>query len=161
MDSEWICQDEDIRIVGCKEFIEATINAIELIRLTYAFIEMRKHLKCIRQSNSSYAEPRGKQPTYWVGEPTWKSDVSWYASTIVHDACHIVLYYEYQVCLLGVRFTLPWYWKGATPERICMLWQLTALEQINAPDYMKSHLVMQIVHPYHHRIPFKDANWTL
>ena len=78
-------------------------------------------------------------PRYEVGDKTAFYSVTWYASTIAHDATHSELYANYQAAHPGESVPETVY-SGVEIERFCNGYQLEVLKRIGAPqneiDYM-------------------------
>lgn len=77
-------------------------------------------------------------PKYVVADDTAFPSVTWYASTIAHDATHSELYHEYKTKYSSV---VPYdIWSGVSAERFCNAYQLDVLKRIGAPQYEIDYL---------------------
>lgn len=85
----------------------------------------------------AYEQP----PRYTVGDPTAFYSVTWYASTIAHDATHSELYQNYLA--LNGEPVPDSVWGGVEVELFCNSYQLDVLRRIggtaNELNYLASN----------------------
>lgn len=119
-----------IRIAGSPEFVEQTRLALSLLeaKAPEAYRKIQTYVGIIEQGQHSGMWVWEQPPRYEVGDATAFSSVTWYASTIAHDATHSELYHNGQE------------WTGVEVELFCNAYQLTVLEQIGAPRYEIEYL---------------------
>ena len=91
-------KEQPIKIIGDEEFIQRTQEALTLIKekspRSYAIVT--NYLSVIRRGEQSGIQASAEPPTYYVGLRTAESELTWYASCIVHDATHSKLYRDYR-----------------------------------------------------------------
>jgi len=130
-----------IIIEGDAEFVKNTENALSLIKEKSpehnAIVE--KYIGKIQLHTFSGMAAYDDPPTFLVGSSISNASVTYYASSIVHDANHSKLYNDYQSQYGYVPDEI---WTGYDPEQECLAVQIIFLEKINAPqseiDYAKS-----------------------
>jgi hypothetical protein len=92
-----------------------------------------------------------------VGLATYRSDVLWYASTLVHESCHAKQYQNYLSSHPGGRVP-PEMFSGADAENQCLLEQYNALTGLGAGqsflDYTK-----KIARTSYWDIPYEKRWW--
>lgn len=93
---------------------------------------------------------------YWVGRPTWESPLVWFASTIVHDGCHAMLYKQNRRRVFCFHYTPWWAWTGKEAERNCLQFQLAVLGEMDAPNYMQQYVASLWENPTYHRHWVRD-----
>ena len=113
-----------IRLTGSPEFITQTRRALALLQAKApgAFLKIQTYVGIIAEGQHSGMWVWEVPPRYEVGDPTAFYSVTWYASTIAHDATHSELYHNGQP------------WEGVEVEKFCDAYQLTVLKQIDAPQ---------------------------
>jgi hypothetical protein len=85
----------------------------------------------------AYEQP----PRYTVGDPTAFYSVTWYASTIAHDATHSEFYHQYLA--LNGEPVPDSVWGGVEVERFCISYQLDVLRRIGGTAYEVDYLAKQ------------------
>ena len=138
-----------VQLIGSAEFIQRTMIALEIARNTTLFKEVMPYLAVIEQSHRTRVKVHSRTPTFKVGERTWKSQSVWYASGIIHEACHSVLYYSNNIKFIFINCTIFTAWVGVEAERKCCRMQLKALEEMNADLYLIDHIKKSIEFPFH------------
>jgi hypothetical protein len=134
---------KEIEIRGSTEFITQTIAALALLeeKDTEAFIKIQTYVGIIEQGEHSGMWAWEVPPRYEVGDATAFFSVTWYASTIAHDATHSELYAQYQAAHPGEIVPDDAY-GGVEVERFCIGYQLDVAKRIGAPqseiDYLSS-----------------------
>lgn len=130
-----------ITIRGSSKFIEQTHSALALLEQndSEAYTRIQTYIGIIEQGKHSGMWAWESPPRYEVGDATAFFSVTWYASTIAHDATHSKLYAQYQLAHPGEP--VPDGAFGGVPvERFCNAYQLEVLQHIHAPqseiDYM-------------------------
>jgi len=132
-----------IEIRGNAEFVTQTIEALTLLeqKAPVAFIKIQTYVGIIEQGQHSGMWAWEQPPRYEVGDTTAFFSVSWYASTIAHDATHSELYTQYQAAHPGEAVPEDAY-GGVEIERFCIGYQLEVAKQIGAPqgeiDYLST-----------------------
>jgi hypothetical protein len=113
-----------ILITGSPEFVEQTRQALSLLEAEApaAYAKVQAYVGIIAQGEHSGMWAWEEPPRYEVGDATAFYSVTWYASTVAHDALHSELYHTGQE------------WEGVDVENFCNGYQLTVLEQIGAPQ---------------------------
>jgi hypothetical protein len=130
-----------IRIAGNARFVAQTREALALLdqKDTEALIKIQTYIGIIEQGQHSGMWVWESPPRYEVGNATAFFSVTWYASTIAHDATHSELYTRYQIMHPG-KAVPEEIFGGVAVERFCNAYQLEVLKHINAPqseiDYM-------------------------
>ena len=96
--------------------------------------------------------------TYHVGERTWQSPTIWYASTIVHDGFHSLLFYQSRSeWLRWVPFLRLTSWTGKNAERQCLRIQIEALQDLGADLDTIEYVTQLTENPIYQRRLFR--NW--
>ena len=149
-----------IAIVGENEFINATNEALLLLRDLPTFHEVKPYLAVIKQAPTSEINVFTSQPTFSVGKPTWSSGAIWYASTIIHDACHSKLYHQNRRRILWFAYTPLHYWTGKEAEKTCLRMQFRALREMECDTtYYQHYTLKHLKNPTHHKIPYDKRDW--
>jgi len=132
-----------IKIKGNSEFVAQTRAALTLLeqKAPDTFIKIQTYVGIIEQGQHSGMWAWENPPRYEVGDATAFFSVTWYASTIAHDATHSELYAQYQAAHPGE--TVPEDAYGGVPiERFCIGYQLDVAKRISAPqseiDYLST-----------------------
>jgi hypothetical protein len=132
-----------IRIEGSSEFIAQTRAALALLeaRSPDAYLKIQNFVGLIQQGQHSGMWAWETPPRYEVGDETAFYSVTWYASTIAHDATHSELYLQWLNAHPGESVPDD-VWGGVEIERFCNGYQLQVLIKIGAPqneiDYMST-----------------------
>jgi hypothetical protein len=132
-----------IEINGNAAFTTQTIAALTLLeqKAPDAFQKIQTYVGIIEQGEHSGMWAWEVPPRYEVGDATAFFSVSWYASTIAHDATHSELYAQYQASHAGEFVPLEAY-GGVEIERFCIGYQLEVSRRIGAPqseiDYLST-----------------------
>lgn len=134
---------ESLVLEGDKKFLVQTRRAIRLLK-TKMPREFRKivlpYVAKIKLHKSSGMNLWAKVPTYEVGKETAFYSLKWYASTIVHDAYHAKLYFDYKRKHKG-RVPVKVY-KSQAAELKCLKAQISIARKLNMSkadiDYLKS-----------------------
>lgn len=132
-----------IEIRGNAEFVTQTIAALTLLgqKAPDAFIKVQTYVGMIEQGQHSGMWAWENPPRYEVGDATAFFSISWYASTIAHDATHSELYAQYQAAHPGESVPDDAY-GGVEIERFCIGYQLEVAKRIGAPqseiDYLST-----------------------
>lgn len=134
---------DNIKIKGNLKFIRQTRAALTLLEQKDpdAFIKIQTYVGVIEQGQHSGMWVWEQPPRYEVNDVTAFFSVSWYASTIAHDATHAEIYAQYQQAHPGESVPEDVY--GGVPiERFCIGYQLEVAKRIGAPqseiDYLSS-----------------------
>ena len=145
-----------LTIIGCPDFVRRTGDALDLLTNNEAFEIVRPYLAVIRNHLWSGLHPF-PTPTFRVGRRTWTSPTIWYASTIVHDACHSMLFHQSRP--LSLRW-LPFFraaaWSGKDAEIQCLRLQLDALCELNADRSTVEYVEGIMQNPTYHKTWFRD-----
>jgi len=132
-----------VRIEGSADFIAQTHAALALLEASApdAHQKIQTYVGLIQQGQHSGMWAWEDPPRYEVGDETAFYSVTWYASTIAHDATHSELYHQYQDAHPGEPVPAD-AWGGVEIERFCNGYQLDVLRRIGAPqgetDYVGS-----------------------
>lgn len=129
-----------ITIMGDEEFTERTRNALSLIEKDApAFYKLvTTYIGIIQSAEKSGMRAYANPPTFEVGLRTSRASVSWYASSIVHDAYHSKLYNDYRKKNNGpVPSEI---WTGRKAEDACLSVQEDFLKTIHAPEHQIRHV---------------------
>lgn len=124
-----------IQIKGNSEFIAQTRAALTLLEQKdpYAFKKIQTYVGIIEQGEHSGMWAWENPPRYEVGDVTAFFSVTWYASTIAHDATHSELYAQYQSAHPGE--TVPESaFSGVDIELFCIGYQTEVAKHIGAPQ---------------------------
>jgi hypothetical protein len=132
-----------VKIKGNSEFVAQTRAALTLLeqKAPDAFEKVQTYVGIIEQGQHSGMWAWEQPPRYEVGDTTAFFSVSWYASTIAHDATHSELYAQYQAAHPGEPVPDDAY-GGVEIERFCIGYQLEVARRIGAPqseiDYLST-----------------------
>jgi hypothetical protein len=130
-----------IEIIGSEEFIAQTRAALALLdeKAPDAFWKIQTYIGIIEQGEHSGMWAWEDPPRYEVGRATAFYSLTWYASTIAHDATHSELYHQYKIAHPGEPVPEDVFGSVGV-ERFCNGYQLDVLIRIGAPqneiDYM-------------------------
>jgi hypothetical protein len=132
-----------IKIKGNSKFVAQTRAALALLeqKAPDAFVKIQTYIGIIEKGQHSGMWAWEQTPRYEVGDTTAFFSVTWYASTIAHDATHSELYAQYQAA--HPNETVPEDAYGGVPiERFCIGYQLDVARRIGAPqseiDYLST-----------------------
>ena len=125
---------KQIRLIGSREFIERTKDALKLLRekdfMSYKVVI--SNLGAIVENKIdigfSYFDPMSDVPTAFMTTCACMYDLKWYAAVIVHEACHGKLYNDavmdnknsFEECT------------GYSAEMFCLTKQIECLKKIEA-----------------------------
>jgi len=132
-----------VKINGDSGFITQTRAALALLEQKdpSAFNKTQTYIGIIEQGEHSGMWAWEDPPRYEVGDLTAFYSVTWYASTIAHDATHSELYAQYQAAHPG-EFVPDNAYGGVEIERFCIGYQLEVSKRIEAPqseiDYLST-----------------------
>lgn len=126
--------DEVIDVRGSDAFVTQTRAALKLLseRAPDAYEKILAYVGVIEQGQHSGMWAFENPPRYEVGDPTAFSTLTWYASTIAHDATHSELYYNYRSTHPGEPVPQE-AWADVRSERFCIAYQLFVATRIGAP----------------------------
>ncbi len=126
--------DGVVEVTGSDEFVRQTQAALDLLaaRAPDAYQKILTYVGVIGEGQHSGMWAYETPPRYEVGDPTAFSTLTWYASTIAHDATHSQLYYEYLRAHPGQAVPQE-AWADVASERFCNSYQLDVLTRIGAP----------------------------
>ncbi len=132
---------EAIAIVGDPGFVEQTQGALRLLeaQAPEAYDKVLTYVGVIEQSERSGMWAYEVPPRYAVSDVTAFYSLTWYASTIAHDATHSELYHEYQAAHPGEPVPSD-VWTGFEVERFCNAYQLDVLTRIGGPAHEVDYL---------------------
>jgi hypothetical protein len=131
----------EIVIVGDPAFVEQTQLALALLqeRAPEAYQKVIRYVGVISQDERSGMWAFETPPRYAVSDETAFFSLTWYASTIAHDATHSELYHEFLAAHPG-EMVPDDAWTGFESERFCNAYQLDVLTRIGGPptevDYL-------------------------
>lgn len=113
----------NLKVIGDISCKENTRSALELLkngvpRYYDRVIRYIGTIECIVSGSVVY--PWQNPPLFRVGKETVNAGTFWYASVLVHEACHIELYSK------GLT------WKGEVPEKTCLEMQYSFLVKVGA-----------------------------
>jgi hypothetical protein len=133
----------NIKIAGNPEFVTQTRDALAILEQKdpEAFKKIQTYIGIIEQGEHSGMWAWEVPPRYEVGDTTAFFSVTWYASTIAHDATHSELYAQYQIAHPGEPVPAEVF-SGVEIERFCIGYQLEVSKRIGAPqseiDYLST-----------------------
>jgi hypothetical protein len=133
----------DIKIKGNSDFVLQTRAALTLLeqKAPDAFQKIQTYVGIIEQGKHSGMWAWENPPRYEVGDATAFFSITWYASTIAHDATHSELYAVYQAAHPSLPVPEDAY-GGVKIERFCIDYQLEVSKRISAPqseiDYLST-----------------------
>ena len=137
-----------IRLEGDAEFVQKTVTALKLIEQSSEDANFVKtYIGIIRQSEKSGIWVRETPPVFCVGKATYTASSTWYASAIVHDACHSYLFQKGEVH------------SGREAEDTCMLRQIAFLRAIGGPAHEISYLESLIQNKVDYFSDYRSRNW--
>jgi len=130
-----------IEIRGDAKFVIQTRAALILLdqKAPAAFEKIQTYVGMIEQGEHSGMWAWETPPRYEVGDATAFFSVTWYASTIAHDATHSELYAQYQAAHPNQPVPEDAY-GGVEVERFCIGYQLDVSKQIGAPQSEMDYL---------------------
>ena len=123
--------NNEIEIIGDSDFCNKTKKALQLLkdRDIDAFNVVIKYVGVIKQHSFSGMDVFQSHPTFLVGSLTSNSDSFWYASCILHDATHSLLYFHAEN---NGRDGVEAY-QGYEAEMYCLTKQIETLKKLGAP----------------------------
>jgi len=126
--------DHVVEITGSEAFVQQTEAALALLESNApdAYEKILTFVGVIGQGEHSGMWAFETPPRYEVGQATAFSTLTWYASTIAHDATHSELYYVYRQSHPGQPIPQE-AWADVASERFCIAYQLDVAERIGAP----------------------------
>ena len=126
--------DDVVTITGSEAVVRQTEAALALLESNApdAYQKILTFVGVIGQGEHSGMWAFENPPRYEVGEATALSTLTWYASTIAHDATHSQLYYEYLRSHPGEPIPQE-AWADVESERFCIAYQLDVAARIGAP----------------------------
>ena len=138
-----------LTLEGDEVFLKSTERALDLIAGAGAeYLDfVREHIGVIRMGERSGIEVAAIPPVFCVGRPTYTASRTWYASAIVHDACHSHLF----------RIGEPH--SGLLAERRCMEMQIRFLRTVAAPKHEIDHLLSLIEQETDYFSDYMKRNW--
>lgn len=149
---------DDFTIEGSKEFCDKTQKALELMKdkapQSYGFVSF--NIGKIKQSDHSGMDVYADPPTFEVGD-TWKEDLDWYASCMVHDAKHHALYFEEKHRLKGEEPPRE-AWTGKGAEGRCLDAQWEFLRTLGN-DVTREEIEDIERNPTYQDIPYEERDW--
>jgi hypothetical protein len=125
-------------IEGGAAFIERTEEALELLRATPHYADIRRYVAVIKQGPRSGMHAHARRPTFVVGKRTWSHSPLWYAGAIAHDAHHSKLYQDGKAAAGGEPAADCW--TGKEAERKCLAFQIDVLKALDADDRTVAYL---------------------
>ena len=128
-------KEQPIKIIGDDEFIKKTEEALALIRekAPKFYVSVTNYIGVIKVGKFSGMRAKENPPTFQVGLKTAECPLTWYASSIVHDANHSKQYNDYRK---NVNKKVPKeIWTGRSAEDACIDVQEAFLKEINAPEW--------------------------
>ncbi len=122
-------------VKGSSDFITQTCAALALLqrKAPDAYQKVQTYIGVIEQGERSGVWAWEVPPRYEVSDKTAFASLTWYASTIAHDATHAQLYAEYQNAHPGGP-TPEEVYNSESVERFCNAYQLETLRRIGAPQ---------------------------
>lgn len=125
----------EIEIRGDTKFMAQTHLALALLEQKdhEAFQKVQTYIGIIEQGKHSGMWAWETPPRYEVGNATAYYSITWYASTIAHDATHSELYAKYQAAHPNQPVPVQAY-GGVAMERFCIDYQAEVAQQIGAPQ---------------------------
>jgi hypothetical protein len=130
-----------ITVKGSETFVQQTTAALTLLhdRAPEAYKKVQTYIGIIEETDHSGMAAYENPPRYEVSDKTAFYSLTWYASTIAHDATHSELYYQYRWAHSTTNVPDD-AWTGIEIEKACNAYQLAVLKQIGGPasetDYL-------------------------
>lgn len=111
-------------------------------------------VQCVEEHSGMHVD--SVLPIYHAGRETVNAGAVWYASTIVHDACHSRLYNDY----LDFNGNEAPYevWTGKEAELTCLREQYKVLIELDADEWTLQHVQNMMNYAYW-EVPYEDRNW--
>jgi hypothetical protein len=130
-----------IAIIGDPPFVEQTRLALALLEenAPEAYQKVLRYIGVIAQDERSGMWAAEEPPRYAVSDTTAFYSLTWYASTIAHDATHSELYHEHLATHPG-EVVPDDVWIGVESERFCNAYQLDVLRRIGGPSQEVDYL---------------------
>jgi hypothetical protein len=120
----------------CHEKTSAALGLLKMKSPQYSsYVEKHIHTIQCRNTNSGI-DPSLPEPTYYAGYRTISAGDLWYASTIVHDACHVSLFRNGKT------------WSGQLAEETCVEVQAEALKDMGADEATLKYLTETLKSEY-------------
>jgi hypothetical protein len=140
----WTTVPDDILIHGSDAFVQQTRQALDLLRVKApdAYSIVTTYVSIIEEGEHSGMWANEEQPRYEVNDKTAFYSLTWYASTIAHDATHSELYHKYLDSHPGQGVPDD-IWIGVGPEKFCIAFQLDVLKRIGGPSSEVDYLATQ------------------
>jgi hypothetical protein len=145
-----------IEVQGSKEFKEHTDAALDLLRCSSHFAQIKPYVSVIREAKCSGMRANTANPAFEVGQQTWQSPTIWYASAIIHDGYHSKLYHEHRRRFLWLDFTPSHSWTGTRVEQECLIFQIRFLRSVDADKAVLDYVEALIADPIYHRDLLRD-----
>lgn len=126
-------KSHNIIVEGDDNFQNRTYQALALIKEKSPdhYRVVSNYISTIKMAEKSGMRAYGNPPVYEVGSATSSASLSWYASTICHDAYHSKLYHDY-LEKFGTTPS-PGVWTGRRAEDECLSFQEDFLKKAEAP----------------------------
>lgn len=140
---------------SCRNKTEEALEILEEKAMPYfdMVLENVGMIQCVKEHSGMHAD--AVLPIYHAGSGTVNAGAVWYASTIVHDACHSRLYNDY----LALHEDVPYeVWTGKKAELTCLKEQYNVLKELGAEDYVLEHVQNMMNYAYWD-IPYEERHW--
>ncbi len=124
-----------IVVKGSDAFVQQTTRALTLLhdRAPEAYKKVQTYIGIIEETDHSGMAAYENPPRYEVSDKTAFYSLTWYASTIAHDATHSELYHQYRAAH-QTNNVPDNAWTGIDIEKACNAYQLAVLKQIGGPS---------------------------
>ena len=146
-----------ILIFGTDEFVEKTEDALFFIKekSPRSYELVTNYVSIIQSAEKSGMRAYNNPPTFEVGSRTARSNLRWYASTIVHDAYHSKLYNDYRKKFN--RKVPSEIWTGRNAENACLSVQEDFMKDAGAPERVIKYIQKGRTRDYFS--DYKNRNW--
>jgi len=151
---------QTLQVRGDEECSADTSRALDLLRVrapAHLLVVMANIVivQCAGDGSGMYAYET--PPRFVVGDETRNSSDTWYAGSIVHDACHGRLYSDYASAHPGEHVPDET-WTGRGAEATCIAAQVDALMAIGGSQNEIDHL-SNVLDTEYYEVPLEDRWW--
>lgn len=146
----------EVKIIGDSAFCQKTQSALQLLKVKDrdAWNIVIKYIGVIKQHTFSGMDVFACSPTFLVGSATSNSDIFWYASCILHDATHSLLYFDAEK---NGQDGIAAY-QGHDAEMYCLTKQIETLKKLEAPKSLIEYAESLYNHNWYD-LPISKRKW--
>jgi len=148
---------DGLEIVGGEEFVQATENALNLLRVSPEYQDIVGGIGRIREADRSGMDVYEDVPTFEVAYRSWNHSSIWYAGIIAHDSCHSRLYFTAK----AEKHAEPSadVWTGKYAEQKCLDYQIRVLSDLGADKGTMEYLRGLRVNPTYQDVGYGSRDW--